>query len=74
MSHDSWKSISDILAKLHPERLNGLTTRAVKDRAEKFVKEERTKENKKARQSGTDEKYSRKEAATVEAISLYEET
>lgn len=55
------------------ERLDGLTGRAAKERAEKMAREARAKENWRARQTGTAEQFGRKEAALVEVVELFEE-
>ena len=69
---ETWLSVSRAVAVQHP-KMEGLSGRAAKERAEKIVKEGRAKENWRARQSGTDEQFGRKEAALVGAINLLEE-
>lgn len=67
-----WSKIAANVAKVNP-RMAGTTPRACKERAEKLVRQFRTEDNWKARQSGTDEEYGEKERLLDEALSLFEE-
>ena len=67
-----WHRVAQNVALQHP-RMEGLAGRGAKERAEKVIRESRSLENWKSKQTGTAEQYGMKEAALVEAISLYEE-
>ena len=68
-THKSWVIIARNTA---TTRLAGLTSRAVKERTDKIGKEYTAKDNWRAKQSGTDEQHTRKNAPLMEALSFFE--
>lgn len=67
-----WQTIAENVVSANT-KLEGLTARAAKDRAEKVTREGRAKENWRARQSGTAEQYGLKEKFLLDAVALLEE-
>ena len=72
VSNSPWIRIDSSSEKISA-KMAGIAPRAMKERGENLVRQFRTQDNCRARQSGTDEEYGEKERLLQEALELFEE-